>query len=737
MTITNVAVIGAGSMGAGIAALAASAGLDVILFDVTRAGAQRGIDLQVKRKGFYHPSHVANIRAASTEDDLELLADRDWVVEAIFEDLDAKHTLYAKVAPHLAPHAILSSNTSTLPLARLREGVAAPERFAITHFFNPPKVMRLVELVAPHAPTERALRECLEQTLGKVALACRDTPGFIANRVGCYWMAAGVAAARRHQVSIELADAAASRPFGIPRTGVFGLLDYIGLQLVEHVWGSLEAALPEGDRLFEVPLGGDEFIAGLVSRGLTGRTGEGGFYRGRDETVTQDYSYRPRENVSVPQDARELMDSDTPEGRFARELFLSTLRYCCEVTEEIADHVGLIDAGLRLGFGWKKGIFELADTLGRPWLLSAYASTAEGAPALLEAADDGFYPRPGYAVDHRGQPVEIARPAGAVTLAGLLDAGAETLLETDSGALHAVDVDGVRVGIIDLHTPLNSLPTPALAFMRQVLDAVRDGGIGKLEALVIGNDEARAFCAGAHLPTIAAAARSGDADAVHQLIHDGSATLRAVRRAPVPVVGAVRGAALGGGCELALSCDRLVVHADAALGFPERHVGLFPGWTGTVSYLERVLSAGGSHQDAFDVIAGASPAANAFHARDLHLLRAEDEICFSTDHVLGTALSVAAELARAGYTAPADPVLPLHSGPALDAAWPVDGATATDAAIVAQLARVYTAADDDPAQLDFDQLCEREVDLDVPTLLIPACVERAEHMAATRRPLGN
>lgn len=751
MTIQKAAVLGAGSMGAGIAALLASAGIDVLLFDITREGAQKGIDIQIKRKGFYHPSHVEKIRPAVTGEDLQLLEDRDWVIEAIFEDLDAKHDLYAQVEPHLKDGALLTSNTSTLPLARLLEGITRPETFAITHFFNPPKIMRLVELVANNDDTAATLRLAIEQQLGKIALDCCDTPGFIANRVGCYWLAAGRFTAREHGVSYELADAAFGRAFGIPRTGVFGLLDYIGLQLVAPIWGSLEAALPQGDRIFDVPLGRDEFIAGLVERGLTGRTGEGGFYRGRDESVREDYSYGPRLQPDDPvvglKDPREVMDTDSPGGRFARDLFLATLRYCCEVAPDIADHVGLIDDGLKLGFGWKKGIFELADAVGHEWLVAALAASEGGVPALVEAASEGFYPAAGQVLSSTGNPVELPERPGVVTLAGLRAAGATAVLEHEAGTLHHVDAEGRGIGIIDLHTPLNSLPTAGLAFLRACVEHAAEAE--DIDALVIGNDEARAFSAGADLPTIAEAAASGDAERVRGLIRDGSETMRALRFAPVPIVGAVRGVALGGGCELALACDRLVIHADTKVGFPERNVGLYPGWGGSIAMLEHNLEAGhaDAHQRAFDFIASATPAPNAYFARDVDAVRESDVILMSPDHVLARAIEEAAALAE-GYTPRTDVSLPLYSGqPPLDAAWPLEDTTDNDHAIVAQLAKVYTAGSLDEqeaagdangaAALSYSEFSDREVELDVPVLLWPANVERSAHMARTRTPLRN
>lgn len=728
MSVTKVAVIGAGSMGSGIAALCASAGMDVVLLDQDAESAQRGIDIQLKRKGFYLPEFAERVRAS---DDYELLADREWVIEAIFEDLDAKHALYQSIEPHLSPTAIVSSNTSTLPLESLLDGVpeSLRERFAITHFFNPPKVMRLVELIAS-GDTEAVLRTTIEQTLGKIALECRDTPGFIANRVGCYWMAAGVSRAREFGVSYELADASFGRAFGIPRTGIFGLLDYIGLQLVEPIWKSLETALPQGDALRDIHLSDDEFIAGLVERGLTGRTGDGGFYRGRDETINSSYDYVSREQPDDPvvgvKDPRKVMETDSPGGRFARAVFLDTLAYCCNVAPSIADHVGLIDDGLKLGFGWKKGIFELADAIGIDWVLSAYGSNP---PELVTAAAsaNGFYGN-GSVLSAKGEVQELPPREGVVTLESL---STDIIVSTDAGKVHAVESDTGRIGIIDLHTPMNSLPAEGLELLRAAVDAVTTEN---LVALVIGNDKP-VFCAGADLGSIAAAGESGSTEQVAKLIKMGAQTMQALKFAPVPVVAAVRGVALGGGLEATLSCDRVVAHADARMGFPERNVGLFPGWTGTVSSLQRLKAAGVTdyHQKAFDFIASARNFSSAFEAQKRGFLATDDVVLMSFNHVLARALEEAEKLAP-GYSAPADEDIELYSGStALDSEWPLEGTTDNDHAIVSKLADHYTGS----GSLTYSEFCERESEFDIPLVLLPANVERAQHMAATRKPLRN
>lgn len=718
-TISKAGVIGAGSMGSGIAALLASAGIDVVLLDVQEGGAQKGIDLQVKRKGFYHPDFAGNITPGT---DFALLEGCEWVIEAIFEDLGAKHELYGGIEKHLGPDTLLTSNTSTLPLERLLEGVAPErrERFAITHFFNPPKVMKLVELVAPHAEAEATLRTALEQQLGKVALECRDTPGFIANRLGCYWLAAGAGIAMRDGVSFELADASFGRALGIPRTGVFGLLDYIGLQLVGPIWGSLEAALDKDDLLFRWPLGSNEFIAGLVERGLTGRTGEGGFYRGREEVINSDYEYVPRAELNDPaleaRDPRTLLETDSEGGRYAKELFLETLEYCCVVAPEIADHVGLLDDGLKLGFGWKKGIFELADAVGVEWLADQY----DTAPDLLKAAVEagGFYVD-GKVLTSGGELTPLPEREGVVTVAGL---EGTTVVDEDTAQVVVLDSG---VGVASLKTPLNSLPIPAIEALRQAVDRAEEYGI---KALVIGSDDARAFSAGAHLDSLASAAESGDESKVRAMIEAGSELMRALRFAPIPVVGAVKGVALGGGAELALACNARVIHADTKLGFPERLVGLFPAWTGTVTALENMLAAGRSHQDVFNFIAKAEPAPNAYFARELGVLPESDEILLSADHVLARAIEVAEELAG-NYRAPEEPQLPLAQGLEIQ----LEDSTETDRFILEALKEHYTGE----GTRSFTELAVSEVDKAVPVILNEPNAQRARHFADNRKPLRN
>lgn len=746
--VKKAAVIGAGSMGAGIATLMASAGIQVTLLDMADEGdsheersarAYKGIETQKNRKGFMHPKFVENISAGNTTDDLDKLHECDWVVEAIFEDLDAKRALYETVAPHLNEHALLSSNTSTIPLAeltaKLPDGLAS--RFAITHFFNPPRVMRLVEIVEGEktsAATLQTLNTAAEQQLGKVVVDCRDTPGFIANRLGCFWLGAGAELAMEQGISYELADAVFSKPFGIPRTGVFGLLDYIGLQLVKPIWSSLTNALPESDRLHQFNLGKNDVINGLVDRGLTGRTGDGGFYQGRDKVIQADFSYGERETPEDPatkhKDAAAVITEDSPGGRYARDLFAATLGYCLETAEEIADTVELMDKAMVLGYGWKQGPFALADSIGLEKVAELYDET----PSLLQAAitAGGFYPEVGKVLTTDGSVAETKDRTGVITVKELLAAGqAKTVREAEKVRVHLLD-NGV--GILDLQTSLNSLSQPALNSIRSIVDDADQLGI---QALVVGNDEQRAFSAGADLTSIAKAGESDDTQRIDGLVRNGSQVLRILRNAPFPVVGAVRGAALGGGSELYLSCDRVVVHADTKVGFPERNVGLFPAWSGTVALLERMQGLYDDyHQRAFDVITDAKPLPNMYFAAEYGFIREGDAILMSPDHVLGYAIEQAASMID-GYQPRENTTIALYSGATpLDEGWPIAGMTDNDHVIARQLAKHYTAADG-VSELGFDEFADREVEHAVPLIALPANVERAMHMAKTRKPLNN
>lgn len=731
-SIRTAAVIGAGSMGAGIAAHLANAGISVLLFDVPSpepdrsARARAGIDTQVKRRGFMLPEFAERVTALNTEDDWDRLSEADWIVEAVFEDLFVKHDTYSRIAQHRRPDSIVSSNTSTIPLAELVAGMDQDlkEHFLITHFFNPPRVMRLVEVVSSsetRAEVTDRITEVLEKQLGKVALTCRDTPGFIANRIGAFWMESAACMAMDAGISFELADALFSKPFGIPRTGVFGLFDYIGLQLVPSVWGSLHQALGASDRFHAYDFINHPQVTGLIERGFTGRTGPSGFYRGRDEVIDSDFSYRSKQLPDDPalahRTARDVMSTDSPGGHWARAAFLETLDYCCATAPEICDTVDAIDQAMELGYGWSKGPFALADDIGLDFLVDIHPTP----PQLLLAARDagGFYPSEVSVLDSTG--VVVARPQrdGVVTVSGL-STDAEAYFRNDSATIHQLP-DGI--GLLELHTPLNSIDAGVLKALETAVSL-------KLPALVVATDNPKAFSAGADLGTLASLGETGDAERIRQFVRRGADAMQALRFAPFPVVAAVAGLAIGGGAELVLHSDAVVFGPDAALGLPERTVGIIPGWGGCTQLPRRIQESGDDHatHTAFRFIADATPTVGAFSLAKLGIVGEADRITLSADHVISCALRRAREL-MAGYQAPSPQLIALNSAPS----WDNPDQTASDARILAEVAALYTGAGE-ISELD---LSEQETTAAVTVFLHPDSVARAVAMHQTKKPLRN
>lgn len=734
-------------MGSGIAAHLANAGIKVLLLDVPvdasdqtarNARAGEGIQRQIDRRGFMRPEFAERVTAGNINDDLSKLGDIDWVIEAIVEDPDIKRHLYAKLALNVGRQTVLSSNTSTIPLAQLVQGMDKDlaARFAIVHFFNPPRVMRLVELVtgpSTHADVTEFLERACESQLGKIVLHCRDTPGFIANRIGNLWMAAGASIALKHDVPFEDADAAFGKPFGVPRTGIFGLFDYIGIQLVPQIWQSLERALPEDDAYNRFQISEHPLFHGLLERGWTGRTGPSGFYRGRDEVVTEDFDYRPRQQSDDPalaeKTARGVMSTDSPAGHFARETFLETLRYCCDTAAEIADTVEDIDTAMLQGYGWKQGPFALADSIGLEWIAGQYETT----PKLLRVAVDagGFYPAPGMTLSSTGEAVLVRDRDGVVTLADATS-GAETVFSNEGAAVH-LRPDGVA--ILDLKTPLNSCSVEVLTAIAELADKGQSWGV---EAVVIGNDEAKAFSAGADLETLARLSQDGDLRGITGLLTQGREAMESLYRASFPVVAAARGVALGGGAELLLHSDARIIAAETKVGFPERTVGLIPGWGGTIRMLEAAQRSRTTEpaQASYDFIMSSKPAPTAFDAKALGILGEDDRILLSPDHVLGEAIELALSL-KGNYqpTEPGSFELPATDAASLSADWRGGDVSATDTRIAEALARVY--ATDAAAVVSEDELGQRETREAADVLVHPDNSARAEHMAKTRKPLKN
>lgn len=394
--IRKAAVIGAGVMGTGIAALLADAGVAVTLLYIEASTAAAAVARQGEAGGFARPDLAGQVAPGSIAADLGRLSDADWIIEAVAERQEIKRDLYHRIEAVRRDGSAVSSNTSTIRLAALMEGM--PDRlagdFIITHFFNPPRAMPLLELVS--GPRTRPgvaarIRTFAERRLGKSVVLRADTPGFIANRIGGFWMAAAVNEALRLGIDIETADAALSAPFSLPKLGFFGLADLVGIDVIALVWRSLHAALPPSDALRAYPVVPD-IVARLVADGRLGRKANGGFYRRDADRATWQAidlstgAYRPARPVAAPaSDPCGLMARESPEGRYAAAVMGKTLAYAADVARELAAGPFEIDAAMRAGYGWGLGPFELIDRLGACWLAR---HLAEGGVAVSPGLEE-------------------------------------------------------------------------------------------------------------------------------------------------------------------------------------------------------------------------------------------------------------------------------------------------------------------------------------------------------------
>jgi 3-hydroxyacyl-CoA dehydrogenase len=774
VSINRVAVLGAGVMGSGIAAQVANAGFEVILLDIVpeggndrsaiAAGAVARM-LKTQPAPFMDPRNARRISVGNLEDDLGMLAEADWIIEAVIERLDVKRDLYEKVDAVRKQGSVVSSNTSTIPLQSLLEKM--PESFQrdflITHFFNPPRYMRLLELVAGPATREDATREVrdfCDRALGKGVVDCKDTPGFIGNRIGVYWLQCAALEAMRQGLTVEEADAVAGRPLGIPKTGVFGLMDLVGIDLMPHIMVSMDSLLGPDDAMreyFEVP----DLVKKMIADGYTGRKGKGGFYRlQRDggkrvkqaiDLATGEYHDAGKARLESIDAARSggvraLMEHEDKGGAYAWRIMAKTLSYAASLVPEIADDIVAVDAAMKLGYNWTHGPFELIDALGAGWFAGRLRDEGETVPALLEGVGgDGFYRiadgrRQYFGTD--GAYHDIERAAGVELLADV-KLRAEPLAANGSASLWDV---GDGVACLEFHSKMNAIDTDILEMIGKALAIVPGGYTG----LVIYNEGAN-FSVGANLGLMMFAANTAAWDDIESTVRGGQQAYKALKHAPFPVVGAPSGMALGGGCEVLLHCDAVEAHAETYMGLVEVGVGLIPGWGGCKELLLRWWQdkrrPGGpmpAISKAFEAISMAAVSTSAADARRHGFLRRDDGITMNRDRVLANAKARVLALAE-DYAPPVSPEPALPGATAKVALqMAVDGfrrlgkATEYDTVIADALAEVLSGGDADITDpVDEDALLDIERRAFMSLVKRPQTLARIEHMLETGKPLRN
>jgi 3-hydroxyacyl-CoA dehydrogenase len=778
--IKKVAVIGAGVMGAAIAAHVTNAGIPVVLLDIVgkdpndRSAIANGAVaklLKTEPAPFMSSRNAKLITTGNLEDNLDLLADCDWIVEAIIENLKIKHDLYTKLETVRKAGSIVTSNTSTIPLKNLIEGRsdAFQQDFAITHFFNPPRYMRLLELVSGNktAPdvTETLAKFCDVQ-LGKGVVRCHDTPGFIANRIGMMWMQAGLNSAEDSGLTVEQADAVAGKVMGFPSTGLFGLFDLVGIDLMPHVSSSMAGNLPPTDSYHE-ELRESALIAKMIETGYTGRKGKGGFYRmikngaeRRKEAVDlKSGDYHAVKPVSIASLDAALADRKTglktlfsggdQGSAFAWGMLAPTFAYSADLVGEIADTLVEVDDGMKLGYGWKFGPFELMDQVGTGWLAEQYKAKGRKVPKLLEiAAGRSFYRVENGQLQFLGLDGDyhdVKRAEGVLLLADI-KRKSKPLSKNGSASLWDI---GDGVVCLEFHSKANSLDPDIIGMIAKALALIGDGK-GDWKALVVGND-ADNFSVGANLGLVIFAINIAGYDQLEEMMATGQQIYKALKYAPFPVVTAPAGRALGGGCEITMHSSAVQAHAETYMGLVEVGVGVIPGWGGCKELLGRQLENPKLPRGpvpavatAFQTISTAQVSKSAAQAKDFLYLRESDGITMNRDRLLADAKAKALFLVE-GYAPPKphEYRLPGPSGrTALSMAVhdfvTAGKATPYDVVVSDALAVVLTGGDTDY----LDTLTEDDISKLERKAFIGLCkqdgtVDRIEQMLTTGKPLRN
>jgi 3-hydroxyacyl-CoA dehydrogenase len=775
-------------MGAGIAAHVANSGVPVVLLDIVpkvdpaklgpvdrNALAAGAIERMAKQK----PAPLMSARAArlitpgNLEDHLGTLADCDWIVEAVVERLDVKQQVYQRVEEVRKEGSIVSSNTSTIPLQKLLAGL--PPRFArdflVTHFFNPPRYMRLLELVRGEATRPDAvetIRAFADVRLGKSVVDCKDTPAFIANRIGTLWIEVAVREAIDLGLTVEEADAVAGKPMGLPKTGIFGLMDLVGIDLGPHIAASLLSTLPADDAYRAVHRD-EPLLEKMIASGLTGRKGKGGFYRmtpaanGKKSLQAIDLTsgeYRATKDAQLAsldaakqQGAKEgglraLLEHPDRGGRYAWRMLSQTLAYAASLVPAIVDDVASVDEALRTGYGWQWGPFELIDKIGPAWFAQQLAAEGRPVPPLLATAGDRtFYRVEGGKLQQLGVDGayrDVVRPAGVLLLADL-ERRTKPVAKNASASLWDV---GDQVLCLEFHTKMNALDEGVVKMIQKAM-ALVDGE--RFVALVIHN-EGTNFSVGANIGIALFAANIAMWSAIDDTIAAGQKVFQALKHAPFPVVGAPAGMALGGGCEILLHCAAVQAHAETYMGLVEVGVGVIPGWGGCKEMVTRWSTQkkrpGGPMPPVakvFELISTAWVSTSAEEARENLFLRETDGVTMNRDRLLADAKAKALALVAAGYQPAEAPAISLP-GPsgrvALEMA--VDGfrqsgvATAHDVVVAGKLAHVVTGGPTDvTTTVTEDQLYALEREAFLELVKTPGTLARIEHMLETGKPLRN
>jgi len=622
MEIKKVVIIGSGTMGSGIAAQLCNANIPVTLLDLKTEISEKARERILKSRPplLIDKSKINNIKVGNINDDFNTVKDADWVVEAVVERIDIKHNIYEKIFKARKSGAIVSSNTSSIPIKVLSEKLSNEEKkdFCITHFFNPVRYMGLLEIVKNENNDLNkisSLKKFCEEELGKGAIVCNDTPGFLGNRIGVYAMQVAMTEAFKFKLSIEEADAIFGRPMGIPKTGVFGLYDLIGIDLMGDVLKSFIKELPKTDE-FQIVAKEIPLVKKLIETGYTGRKGKGGFYRIKKtdnakvlEAInleTGEYSISKKIDIkSEKVDLNNLINRNDKYGEYAWSVISKIIKYASSLVPGITDKFNDIDEAMRLGFNWAKGPFEMLNEIGVKNFFEKIDNFENNKflEDLAKSKNENFY-------GERQIYTEIETLGKVKTKA----------IKTDKNK--SAEIYRFKdFNIVEFTTKANVLDYDSMDCLKKATD----------KPLIIIN-ESMQFSAGVNLTYTMNFADKGDFKSIEKFIKYFQETCKHLKYSENPVVSAPSGLALGGGEEVVLQSNFVVSHTNIVMGLVETLVGLVPAGGGCKEVLWRWSQSDEAKNDpdfaplkVFDIIGYAKTATSPIEAEPLKYLRPEDQ----------------------------------------------------------------------------------------------------------------
>jgi len=656
MNIKNVVVIGSGTMGSGIAAQLCNANIPVTLLDL-----KTEISEKAKKKIFesrppllIDKSKIDNIKVGNIKDDFALVGKADWIVEAVVERIDVKHNLYKKIFETRKSDSIISSNTSTIPLKILSEKMSAEVKkdFCITHFFNPVRYMGLLEIVSEKINDIKKinfLKIFCEENLGKGVIICKDTPGFLGNRVGVYAMQVAMTEAIKMDLSIEEADSIFGRPMGIPKTGIFGLYDLIGIDLMADVLKSFIKELPRSDVFHEVakeiPL-----VKNLIETGYTGRKGKGGFYRMNKQDGKKvleainlkNSEYLPSKkvdlNIEEKVNLKDLVSRNDKYGKYAWSIISKIILYASSLIPNVTKDYNNIDEAMRLGFNWAKGPFEMLEELGVKFFVEKdnQLKINEFIKNFYDTKVDKFY--------GKRQIYTSLETLGKV----------KQLAKVQKENKSAFTYEYKDYKIVEFNTKANTLDYDSMDALKKASD----------KNLIIIN-EGMQFSAGVNLNYVMEFAKEKNWKAIEKFIYHFQMTCKQLKYSSNLVIAAPSGLALGGGFEVLVQSDYVVAHTNIVTGLVETIVGLIPAGGGTKQMLWRWMQDEKAKEDpdfapqkVFDIIGYGKTASSPVEAMPLKFLLEKDKSIMNRNKLLSVAEQLINEK-KNGYKPPQQPIFKL------------------------------------------------------------------------------